>query len=322
MNAHASSLQTSGAALAGRASVFPPPSNGLDDAALLAHFCGAAAHNTVCVDGRQQRRSSPRPIKENSRHARGSVRHKISGPAPETKLLERFHSAHLDLFHGQAPSHAYDAVHQRCVAFVDRRYWIVSDWLRAPTQHDYRLNFQLGAHTRDRTELSIADGLRLNSPGLLILQPARGGVHHALRPSRVSARHGDKQAAASLRSTVVARDADFDTVLMPWHGEEPAAMVEDLAVEADGLPSPEPHRAQRITLVVDGALVVDTWFVARGVAAKRWRIGGFELCGRWAHWREAVDGRVLYAVSHAGGSLRDMRSDAHAPVAIETAELA
>ena len=286
------------------------------------HFRGTAAHNTVCVDGREQTRYTPKPIKKDSRHAPGSVRHKISGPAPEAQLLERFHGVHVDLLHGQACSHEYDAVHDRCIAFVDRRYWIVGDWLRAPTRHDYTLNFQLGAHAQGRTVLSIVDGLRLSSPGLLILQPACAGVHHAVRPNWVSARYGDKQAAPSLRSTVAARDADFDTVLMPWQGREPAIILEELAADADDIGSPSAHCALRIMLVIDGAFVVDTWFHARGVAAKRWRIGGFEFRGRWVHWREAVDNRVLHAVSHAGGALWDIRSGAPKPVAVETAEFA
>ena len=284
------------------------------------HFRGTAAHNTVCVDGRQQTRYTPKPIKEDSRHAPGSVRHKINGPAPEARLLERFHSAHLDLLHGQARSHEYDAVHQRCIVFVDRRYWIVSDWLRAPTQHDYTLNFQLGAHAQGHTELSTSDGLRLRSPGLLIAQPARARVHHAVRPSWVSARYGDKQAAPSLRSTVVARDADFDTMLMPWQSQEPAVTLEDIAVNADDLAAGSPPCAQRVTLMVDGALVADTWFHARGVTSQRWRIGGFEFIGRWVHWREAADGRVLHAVSHAGASLHDLRCGASAPVVLDTEE--
>jgi hypothetical protein len=56
------------------------------------HFRGTAAHNTVCVDGRPQTRYAPKAIKE-PRHAQGTVRHKIAGPAPEATLLERHHGA-------------------------------------------------------------------------------------------------------------------------------------------------------------------------------------------------------------------------------------
>jgi hypothetical protein len=291
-------------------------------------FRGTAVHNTVCVDGLQQTRYVPKPIKESSRHAPGSVRHKISGPAPEAHLRERFHSTHVDLLHGQARSHEYDAVHERSIVFVARRYWIVSDWLRAPTQHEYTLNFQLGAAAQDATELcSGAAGMRLRSPGLLIAQPARAGVVHAVRPSWVSPSYGDKQAAPSLRSTVRARHADFDTVLMPWQNHEPVITLEDIAVEGDCMvpalqSQPQPQaQAQRITLRVQGALVADTWFHARGVTAKRWRIGSFEFSGRWVYWRCAVDGRVLHAASHPGAVLHDMRFGGSAPVVLDAADI-
>ncbi len=299
-------------------------------------FRGTAAHNTVCVDGRQQTRYVPTPIKENTRHAPGSLRHKISGPPPEARLLDRFHSRHFDLLHGQARSHEYDALHERCIVFVARRYWIVSDWLRAETQHDYALNFQLGVHAQGHTALSVHTGLRLHSPGLLIAQPARAGLAHAVRASWVSARYGEKQPAPSLRSKVTTCNTDFDTVLIPWQGQAPAITLEDIAVDGDGVvahphlhshPHAHPHsclhsRAQRITLRVDGGLVCDTWFHARGVTAQRWRIGGFEFSGRWVHWRCAVDGRVLHAASHAGASLQDMRFGGSAAVTLDAAEVA
>jgi len=284
------------------------------------HFRGTAAHNTVCVDGRQQTRYVPKAIKEASRHASGSVRHKISGPPPEARLRERFHGARLDLLHGQARSHEYDALHDRCIVFVDRRYWIVSDWLRAPTQHEYTLNFQLGAHAQDQTELSTGDGPRLRSPGLLIVQPARAGVRHALLPGWVSARYGDKQPAPSLRSSSVARNAEFDTVLIPWQGDEPALDLKDIAVDSVGAHTGLAQHAQQLTLLVDGAAVVDTWFHARDANAGTWRIGGFEFSGRWVHWRVAADGQVKHAVSHAGASLHDLRHGAAAAVALDSTE--
>jgi hypothetical protein len=71
---------------------------------------------------------------------------------------------------------------------------------------------------------------------------------------------------------------------------------------------------------VDGAVVVDTWFHARGATTQPWRIGGFEFRGRWVHWREAADGRVQHAVSHAGALLHDLRQGAPAAVVLDTME--
>ncbi len=284
------------------------------------HFRGTAAHNTVCVDGRQQTRYAPKPIKPGSRHASGTLRHRISGPAPEARLVERAHGVRLDLLHGQARSHEYDAVHDRCIVFVDRRYWIVSDWLRAPTAHEYTLNFQLGAAARGHTTLTVADGLRLHSPGLLIAQPARAGLHHALRPSWVSARYGDKQAAPALRSALKADNAEFDTLLMPWRVKEPVVTFEDIGIDADSPCTPTPARAQSLALMTNGAVVVDTWFHARGAAARAWRIGGLEFSGRWLHWRETAAGALLHAVSHAGAALIDRRGGGSVVVSLDAVE--
>ena len=268
-------------------------------------FRGTSAHNTVCVDGRQQTCYTPKPAQPGTRHAAGTVRHKIGGRAPEAALIERQHGPHFDLLHGRARSHEYDALHERCIVFVDRRYWIVSDWLRAPTPHDYTLNFQLGAHAEGGTRLAPGAALRASSPGLLLLRPERAGVHNVIQPSWVSARYGDKQAAPALQSRLYACDADFDTVLVPWQRAEPAVTVEDLAVEADGLPAGAAPGALRITLDADGdgEPVVDHWFHARGLDARRWCIGGFQFSGRWVYWREDCRGRVLRAVSHAGAAL-------------------
>jgi len=268
------------------------------------HFRGTAAHNTVCVDGRNQTRYAPKPIKEPSRHAHGSVRHKISGPAPAARLVERFSDARLDLLHGHCASSEYDAVHERCIVFVDQHYWIVSDWLRAGTTHEYALKFQLGEAAQDRTSLALDAGLQLRSPGLVIAQPARPGVRHELLPGWVSARYGFKQAAPALRCTLVDRDADFDSVLMPWRDQEPRLRVDDLPAYADnGVVA----SALRIELIIAGEPVTDHWFHARGTPARSWRIGDFEFSGRWVHWRIGGDGRVKHVLSHAGAAWCDHR---------------
>lgn len=279
------------------------------------HFRGTSVHNTVSVDGLQQTRYEPKAVKPGTRHTRGTVRHKISGPAPDARTIEHHHSAQLDVLHGQARSHAYDAVHDRCIVFVDRQYWIVSDWLDAPTPHDYTLNFQLGVPAQDTTTLSHGatllsqhNGALLRSPHLLVLQPARDGVHTHLQSGWVSARYGDKHAAPALQSTAQGRHASFDTVLMPWRTTEPTVTVDDVTVDvvgewvsaaADGALSVHtPPKALRITRELDGQRVVDHWFHAHGCGAQRWHIGHFTFSGRWAFWREDADGRLLQVISH------------------------
>ncbi|MEO5658393.1 MAG: alginate lyase family protein [Polaromonas sp.] len=267
------------------------------------HFRSTAAHNTVCVDGRSQTRYVAKPIKQPSRHAQGAVRHKIGGPAPETNLIESATGDVLDLLHGRCESHEYDAIHQRCIAFVDRRYWIVSDWLRAISVHDYSLNFQLAPEADQHTTLQDHDGIRLCSPGLIIAQPLRSGQRSRLGAGWVSARYGEKQPAPALRTTARGCDADFDTVLMPWQGSEPRLVVSDVPVLGEG-ESELGKSALRIHLTLDGAPVHDGWFHSREALARRWHIGPYRFFGRWLHWREAADGAFLRAVSHAGATLQ------------------
>ncbi len=262
------------------------------------HFRSTAAHNTVGVDGLNQTRYVPKPIKEASRHAQGSVRHKISGPAPETSLLEAVSGQRLDLLHGRCASHEYDALHERCIVFVDRSYWIVSDWLRAASEHDYVLNFQLGAHAQGGTRLHGEERFTLlHSPGLLIAQPQRAGQRVAVEASWVSASYGHKESAPALRSRLRARDAEFDTVLLP-HGEGASALrVADVVVRgASGATA----RALRIHT----AAFSDGWFHGRGAhESAGWSIGDWRFNGRWLHWRCAPDGSLLRAISHAGATL-------------------
>lgn len=302
------------------------------------HFRGTAAHNTVCVDGRQQTGYVPKVIKDASRHLQGTVRHKISGPPAQTALVERFHGDHLDLMHGRVISHEYDAVHHRCIVFVDRTYWLISDWLRAPSEHSYRLNFQLAAAAQGATTLlandssndstadsttdtqtatsdrrntdrlgttggSVTKSMRVLSPGLVIAQLARGSPQQGLEDGWVSPRYGCKQRAPAVRSTVVGKHADFDSLLYPWKDSLPRFTLSDFAVAVNG--QEQPVRAIRIELQVDGARVSDIWFHSRDSADRHWRIAGCDFVGRWVYWRETSAGRVLRAVSHPGASLRE-----------------
>ena len=294
------------------------------------HFRGTAAHNTVCVDDRQQTRYAPKAIKPGTRHAVGTVRHKIGGPAPDARLLQRHHSARLDVLHGQARSHEYDAVHERCIVFIDRAYWIFCDWLRAPSAHQYRLNFQLGEAAQGHTHIQLAGGddggdgsaWQIDSPGLRLLQARRPGQQPRLQPAWVSARYGHKQAAPALQTTVQAADADFDTVLLPWQGQAPVARLDMLAVQAvpvertpnadDERPASAPGAgpastpmALRLHHLVDGQVVVDHWFHARGAQARQWQAGDWQFSGQWAFWRQDAAGRLLWAQADGIGLMTD-----------------
>ena len=262
------------------------------------HFRGTAAHNTVCVDGRDQTRYEPKAVKDASRHATGSVRHRISGPAPDTALLESCSGAHLDLLHGRCASHAYDAVHERCIVFVDRRYWIVADWLRSGEEHDYALKFQLAADAQDHAALHAdAFCVRLESPGLTVAQPRRPGHRAALAAGWVSRDYGHKLAAPALRTTAHARSTAFDTVLLASPGPATWLRVADLPVAGNS-------GTQATALRIELGELRDGWFHAHGAAQDCWHIGNWQFSGRWLHWRCGPDGRLLRAVSHPGAQLR------------------
>lgn len=259
------------------------------------HFRSTAAHNTVCVDGRNQTRYEPKPVKQASRHAPGQLRHRVLGPAPVTTLLEAVSSPCLDLLHGRAQSAEYDAQHERVIVFIDQRYWIVSDSLRSAGEHHYAMRLQLGAAAEGQAVLSSGEAHALHSPGLSVAVARTPGQRCALEDGWVSARYGHKQAAPRLCTSVAGRDADFDAVLMPWQGEAPPLCVARLPVAGAA-------HALRITL--DGGACIDTWFHSRGAAVRGGFVAGLAFSGRWLHLRHGADGSLLRATSHSGARLQ------------------
>ena len=279
------------------------------------HFRSTAAHNTVGVDGRTQTAYTPRPVQEPSRHAQGSVRHKIAGPAPEATLLEAARAPGLVLLHARAASRAYDVVHERWIAFLAEGLWIVGDALRSPTVHDYRLNFQLAPEAEGQVALQADEAAhRLHGPGLLGLMPRAAGIDVHLQPGWVSPRYGFKQAAPRWVADGRATDADFDTVLVPWRRGGPAPQGHaGTRSPLAGVPAVRLHRVEVRTdagpgraLCIEHALpgrpVVDLWWHDRGRhGAVQWDAHRFD--GRWLHLRCTPEGQVLSATSHPGARL-------------------
>ncbi len=267
------------------------------------HFRGTAAHNTVCVDGRNQTRYAPKPAAVGSRHAPGQLRHRISGPAPRTRLLEAASSARLDMLHGRAESHEYDAVHERVIAFIDQRFWIVSDSLRSPGVHHYAMRLQLHAGAHGATSLGHGNQALLRCPGLSIALPAVAGQRCVIEPAWVSARYGHKAPAPRLCCSAQGGDVDFDTVLLPWPHRAPALRIERQ-------PVPGAAHALRIHHGARNA-AWHTWFHARAPGTPRpaqaglgaAMVSGVPFSGRWLLLRHAADGRLLHATTHAGAEL-------------------
>ena len=138
-------------------------------------FKGTAAHNTVCVDGLDQ-----------TPYARTRPR----GPVARGRLLGRASAPGLDLLAGEALSPAYDAVHQRRIAFVAGAYWIVEDRLRGADEHRYDLRFQLAPEAEGATRVIAAPGHdTVLAPGLALVilpAPAPGSSPAGWRPPTAS----------------------------------------------------------------------------------------------------------------------------------------
>lgn len=264
------------------------------------HFRGTAAHNTVCVDGKNQTLYLPREIKDASRHATGSVRHKVSGPAPDARLCERFVSDDLVLVHGVARSHVYDAVHNRRILAVGEDYWLVSDWLDAVDEHEYALHFQLGEAAQDAVKLMRDGGLLACSPGLIVAQPPDARVCATVEDSFVSYRYGEKIAAPRLRFETRGRCVGFDTVLMPWRDQPPPVFV--VRPRVHNLSGGE-CAAVRIESMRDGEAFSDLWIHCRSEGEGQCRIGEWAFSGRWLWLREDAEGRLLHARGDARARL-------------------
>lgn len=142
-------------------------------------FKGTAAHNTVSVDGLDQTPYRPG---------------KPKGPTSTATFLGRWTAPGLDVLRGQVVSPCYDAVHTRTVVFVDDRFWVVHDRLRAPTVHTYTVRWQLAAD--DPGVTLLADGLEWTD-------------------GWVSPAYGIKERAPAGVLTATAKDADFVTTIVP-----------------------------------------------------------------------------------------------------------
>jgi len=167
-------------------------------------FRGTAAHNTVCVDGLDQ-----------TPYTRGRPR----GPIAQGRLLGRRREPGLDVLAGEAVSPAYDAVHERRIAFVRDRFWIVEDRLRGARPHRYDLRFHL-APGRARVE-----GNAVVAPGLALVVLGADGV--GLEPGWIAPRYGELLEAPVVSAPASGRDARFVSVIVP------GAAVPDVALDGD-----------------------------------------------------------------------------------------
>jgi uncharacterized heparinase superfamily protein len=261
------------------------------------HFRGTAAHNTVTVDGLNQTRYEPRAIKEASRHASGSVRHKVVGRAPHARLVEAATSPLLDVLHGRCESQAYEAVHDRTIVFVDRRYWIVGDALSAPQPFDAVLNFQLASQAQGATRFDINErSASWQCPGLQIVQPLLDGHHASVEPGWVSPTYGVKHAAPRCVTRAHGNDIAFDSVIVA--DEEARLEFRTRTVHGQW------GGAARALCIrwIEQARDEDLWLHVRDVSDDTWLIDGLRFRGRWCLVRFEGE-RIARVITHDGAEV-------------------
>ena len=158
-------------------------------------FKGTAAHNTVCVDGRDQ--TSFRPGKPKER--------------PTATLLTRHSAPLLEVVGGEVTSPEYDAVHRRHVFFIAAESWIVVDDLEGRTPHTYNLRFHLAPDATDATRLEESSVV---APGVTLLFHGPGALR--LESGWVAPDYGVKRAAPVVTKLVTACvSTQFVTAIVP-----------------------------------------------------------------------------------------------------------
>jgi hypothetical protein len=169
-------------------------------------FKGTAAHNTVCVDGLDQ-----------TPYSRG----RPDGPVATGRLLGRASTDGLDVLAGEAVSPAYEAVHERRVAFVAGAYWIVEDRVRGDRPHRFDLRWHLAPEALGATRV-IGDTVLAPGLALVIL----GADALRVEPGWVAPSYGRRLDAPVIGAAAESRaEATFVTVLAPHDADEPPPRV-------------------------------------------------------------------------------------------------
>ena len=269
-------------------------------------FRGTAYHNTVVVDGKNQTRYEPRAIKEASRHAHGSVRHKVTGLAPQHELRAFASNSRFDFLHGIARSQEYDAVHERRIFFAFGEYWICCDTLTSSSTHRYDLLFHLNEQAQDRVTIKRERGtLLVRAPKLIIAQEERdGAVELAVEPGFVSYRYGVKHAAPIVRFSQNDTNAAFQTVLYPYRDQAPTISMRELRVTADD-GSGASACAFYISIGAGKRSTTDYCFYSSG-ETRPWRFGPYLFSGSYLLLRKDAYGAIVAVHANQGARLSEL----------------
>jgi hypothetical protein len=225
--------------VAGRQVVVDPgrytydPEPGADGIDWRHRFKRTAAHNTVCIDGRDQTRYLSKARKpaaglhrlDRERVAPGGSKH---GPAVEVGNATVTLGARSALVCASAISREYTPVHTRCLAYVLRQYVLVIDRVHAEDgqRHQASFHLQFAAEWQDRIALTRSDrGVELAAHAagddervawrLLLDAP---GAEVELGRGLVSKAYGHKQPAPCLDARRELRDEAFWTCVVAPEG--------------------------------------------------------------------------------------------------------
>ncbi len=269
-------------------------------------FRGTAYHNTVVVDGKNQTRYEPREIKESSRHAQGSVRHKIAGPAPEFEMRTFTSKSRFDFLHGIARSHEYDAVHERRLFFAFGEYWICCDTLTSATKHSYDLLFHLSEHAHNQVAIKRDRGtLSVCSPNLVIAQEDRfESMDLGVEPGYVSYRYGVKHPAPVVRLSQLGNNVAFQTVLFPYRDDAPSIHIRELPVTAE---ADVATNASAFSIAIgSGEFSTTDYCFYSGGETGRWRFGQYEFSGAYLLLRKDAYGEIVSVHANEGAHLSEI----------------
>lgn len=166
-------------------------------------FKGTAAHNTVCVDGKDQinyRRGKPK------------------GGISQGRLIERLSFENLDIICGEAISPNYDSVHTRRIFFIHNSYWLIWDSLEGQTPRKFDLRFHL---TPDAWNHVLVNDSTVLTSNLSLIFPK--GENVSIEPSWYAPEYGIKHRIPCV--SVVSESAankDYFTLVKPLKIDENA----------------------------------------------------------------------------------------------------
>ena len=159
-------------------------------------FKGTAAHNTVCVDGRDQTPYRPG---------------KPKGPTSTARLAHVLSDGGVDAVVGATSSPSYDAVHTRTVALVNGARWVVHDRLRGESTHEYVARWHLAPETEGTVDVTLhRDDHVVEAAGVCLTVPGPC-VDVTIEEGWISPAYGVKHRAPVVAIRAIGRDADFVT---------------------------------------------------------------------------------------------------------------